>query len=49
MHAVAAMGRGHVRQPVGRLEREGLGDLHRCLRDARWRLSLQTHKLIGIP
>ncbi len=20
-----------------------------CLRDARWRLSLQTHKLIGIP
>ncbi|SOR31489.1 protein of unknown function [Methylorubrum extorquens] len=29
VHAVAAMGLRHVRQAVGRLEGEGLGDLHR--------------------
>ena len=28
VHPVAAVGLGHIRQPVGRLEGEGLGDLH---------------------
>ncbi|GJD96818.1 7-carboxy-7-deazaguanine synthase [Methylobacterium iners] len=52
LDALAALGfRHHWLQPMDGPEGPAntQAAIERCRRDARWRLSLQTHKIIGIP